>query len=252
MALIHEAMAKIMRSCEAITKDSVNQQQGFKFRSVEATYKALHDLFAEHQVFIAPEVIDHKFIEKTTKSGGLSTHHFLLIRYTFYASDGSSVPMVLMGESADNNDKGCAKACSMAIKNTLFQAFLIPTENTPDPDADTPNLIGRAKKRPYTPEQEEVLAQKLGDKRAEATGKTAPQAPATTGNFEMLKAFKEIKAKLNKLTGTDTAYYNVLGVNGYQKSNEITKREDGRRIYQQLANLCIEIELEKEGVKPNA
>ena len=53
-------------------------------------------------------------------------------------TDGSSVETVNVGEAMDSGDKGFNKAMSIALKYSLLQMFLIPTEEQKDPDATTP------------------------------------------------------------------------------------------------------------------
>jgi len=64
---------------------------------------------------------------------------------------------------------------------------------------------------------------------AVAQRKIAEMQAARSKDFTMLKAFKDIKAKI----GSD-AYYKVLGVNGYAHSNEITDSSKGRSIYREM------------------
>ena len=53
-------------------------------------------------------------------------------------TDGSYVETTNVGEAADSGDKGMNKAMSIALKYSLLQMFLIPTEEQKDPDAVTP------------------------------------------------------------------------------------------------------------------
>lgn len=53
-------------------------------------------------------------------------------------TDGSFVETVNVGEAADSGDKGFNKCMSIALKYSLLQMFLIPTEEQKDPDSTTP------------------------------------------------------------------------------------------------------------------
>lgn len=136
--LIFARMAAILRDTKAIGKDRTNTQQGFKFRGIDDVYASLHSVFSEHGVFIATEVIDDTATERTTARGNALYHHVVKVRFTFYAEDGSSVSAVGLGEAMDSGDKAINKCLSIALKYVLFQAFLIPTEDAKDPDAETP------------------------------------------------------------------------------------------------------------------
>ena len=51
--------------------------------------------------------------------------------------------------------------------------------------------------------------------------KPIPAKPKKYRNFDFLKEMKIIKERLNKATGKDEKYYEILGQAGYVKSNEI-------------------------------
>lgn len=136
--LIYQKMVAILKETKAITKSEKNQQQGFKFRGIDNVMNELHDLFAKNEVFILPEVLEFTTQDRPTKSGGLNTFTRTRIRFRYITSDGSSVETVNVGEAMDSGDKGMNKAMSIALKYSLLQMLLIPTEEQKDPDATTP------------------------------------------------------------------------------------------------------------------
>ena len=131
-------MVAIMRDVDAIKKSKKNQQQGFMFRGIDDMMNSLHDLFAKHGVFIIPEVKGFDVKEKPTKNGGVNYVTHTTIIFKFVAEDGSFVEITNVGEAMDSGDKGMNKTMSIALKYALMQAFLIPTEDIDDPDAETP------------------------------------------------------------------------------------------------------------------
>ena len=133
---IYECMGAIMRDMVAIGKDSINAQQGFKYRSIDAFYNALQPLLAKHGVFTAPEVLDKTRDERTNSKGTVLAFTCLRIKYAFYAPDGSSVSCVVEGEGMDSGDKSSTKAMAVAHKYALLQTFCVPTEEQKDPDAE--------------------------------------------------------------------------------------------------------------------
>lgn len=138
MKNIYQTINAIMEEIEPIGKDSVNKQQGFKYRGIDAVMNALQPLFAKHKLFCLPEVIESKREERASKSGGVLIYSILKTKYTFYAEDGSSVYAVVEGEGMDSADKSTNKALAIAFKYACFQLFCIPTEETsPDPDKET-------------------------------------------------------------------------------------------------------------------
>jgi hypothetical protein len=135
---IFEAMAEVMRDVDAIGKNQKNQQQGFKFRGIDDVYNAVHPILAKHGVFTAPTVLAERTEERQTKSGGSLIYRILTIKYTFYASDGSSFDTTVIGEGMDSGDKGANKAMAVAHKYALLQTLCIPTEDMIDPDSQVP------------------------------------------------------------------------------------------------------------------
>lgn len=135
---IYARMADAMAEIQAVGKESKNKEQGFMFRGIDAVMNELHDILAKHRIFILQELIEATHEPRTTSKGGLQTHHFNKIKYSFTTDDGSSVSVVVIGESADSGDKGANKCMATALKYALTQVFCIPTEDIgepKDPDA---------------------------------------------------------------------------------------------------------------------
>lgn len=159
---IHESMIAVMRDVSAIAKNRKNSAQGYQFRGIDDVYAALHDILAEHGIFTLPEVLDDKHEERTSKSGGLLIYRILKIRYTFMASDGTSVTATVIGEGQDSGDKASNKAMSVAHKYCLLQAFCIPTEDAKDPENDSPDPMPRKEVDPSIAERCKELVRELG------------------------------------------------------------------------------------------
>ena len=135
---IYQAMAKIMRSVEAIKKEKTNTQgSGFKYRGIDDVMNSLHDSFAEASVFITIEVMERLERDRPSKSGGVNIYVTQKIKFTFHAPDGSSVYSVINGTAMDSGDKADNKSLSIGLKYALLQSFLIPTEDMAEADAHT-------------------------------------------------------------------------------------------------------------------
>ena len=89
-------------------------------------------------MFILQDVIEFTTENRPTKSGGLNTFTRAKIRFKYITTDGSFVETINVGEAMDSGDKGMNKAMSIALKYSLLQMFLIPTEEQKDPDAVSP------------------------------------------------------------------------------------------------------------------
>jgi hypothetical protein len=138
---IYKAMCDAMADITSIAKDRSNVQQGFKFRGIDDVYNELHAILAKHQIFTMPEVLEDRTEERTTKNGGNLIYRVLKIKHHFIHSDGSEVCSTVIGEGMDSGDKAANKAMSIGHKYSLFQAFLIPTEDDKDPDGQSHDVV---------------------------------------------------------------------------------------------------------------
>jgi len=136
---IHAALVAVMQDIEAIGKNHNNQQQNFKFRSIDDVYNAVHPIIKKHGIFCAPQVLSDTVDKKelTTKGGSKMLNTGMSVLHKFYAADGSFVEVTTYGEGQDAGDKGAHKAQSMAMKIAYIEMFAIPVEDKPqDRDAD--------------------------------------------------------------------------------------------------------------------
>lgn len=139
---IYAAIAGVINDIGVVSKDKVNKQQGFKYRSVDDVYSVLNPALAKNKVFILPEILDEAREIGTSKSGGRITSVILKMKYTVYAEDGSYIETILKGEAMDTGDKAINKAMAIAYKYLCFQLFCIPVEDMADPDAENHEMAG--------------------------------------------------------------------------------------------------------------
>lgn len=135
---IYQKLAAILRDTGAISKAQKNQQQNFMFRGIDDVMNELHELFAKNEVFVLQEVQGFTTENRPTKNGGTQTYTRATVKFRYVTTDGSCVETVNVGEAMDSGDKGMSKAMSIALKYSLLQMFLIPTEEKKDPDFDAP------------------------------------------------------------------------------------------------------------------
>ena len=57
---IYRAIAGVIEDIGTVGKDKINKQQGFKYRSIDDVYNALHPALAKNKVFIVPEILEHE------------------------------------------------------------------------------------------------------------------------------------------------------------------------------------------------
>lgn len=133
----------LMKELEAVGKNSVNQQQGFKFRGIDTMLNTFKPLFTKHGIVLSVDTIKHEQeIKEVTRSSGkpgVDKHVSLLLKYTFHSiDDGSSISSTVPAEGLDSGDKATTKALSMGLKYALIQTFTVPTEDMDDGDKDSP------------------------------------------------------------------------------------------------------------------
>lgn len=135
--MIYQKMANIMKKVSAISKGRTSQQ-GYKFRGIDEVMNGLHDIFAEEEVFILPWVKEFTTELRQTKNGGIQTYVRATVTHRYITVDGSFVETVTVGEAMDSSDKSMSKAISIALKYSLLQMLLIPTDEPKDPDEFKP------------------------------------------------------------------------------------------------------------------
>lgn len=135
---IYAAIAGVIADCGFVGKDKVNKQQGFKYRSVDDVFNALHPALAKNKVVVVPTVVERKCEEiGRTKNGTAILKVVCKVKYDIFAEDGSHITSIIYGEGMDMGDKATNKAMAIAYKYLCFQVFCIPTEEMTDPDAES-------------------------------------------------------------------------------------------------------------------
>lgn len=147
--LIFKKMSDVMKEIGYIGKDQKNQAQGFKFRGIDQFVNTLYPALTKHGVFMAPECVSetHEIKEVTRSTGktGYDKHVTILMKYHFFAEDGSSVVVgPIPAEGLDSGDKATNKALSAALKYALIQTFSVPTEDMEDGDRVSPEITKEA------------------------------------------------------------------------------------------------------------
>ena len=162
--LIYKKIAAILADSDAIGKDRINNQQGFRFRGIDDVYNSLHPILAKHGVFSTTTVLEDRTEERQSARGGTLIYRILKVQFTFYAEDGSFVQSVVIGEGMDSGDKASNKAMAIAHKYALLQLLAIPTGDAKDPDAESHEVLPKKQSTPQstpqaTPQAEQATTQ---------------------------------------------------------------------------------------------
>lgn len=188
---IFGAIAAVIADVGAVAKDKVNTQQGFKYRSVDDVFNALHPALAKNKVFIVPRILEQQREAAVTKSGSKMTLVICKIKFTFYAEDGSHIESIIIGEGLDTGDKATNKAMAIAYKYACFQVFCIPTEEMVDPDSERPEMADESKKD----------EKKNADKKEKKPEKSLPETEPTAGSEKITQAMLNTIREEQKRTG---------------------------------------------------
>lgn len=148
---IYSAIIGVMADVGAVGKDHKNAQQGFMYRGIDQIYNALQPAMIKNGVFVTPDILQEDREERTNAKGTVIFSCRLKMRFKFFATDGSFVEAVTIGEAIDTGDKATNKAMSIAYKYACFQVFCIPTEEMKDPDAECHEVA------PQQPEQQPLV-----------------------------------------------------------------------------------------------
>jgi len=192
--LIFQKMSKVMSDIGFVGKDQKNLAQGFKFRGIDSFVNALYPALIKHGVFMTPECTSesHEIREVVRGNGkaGADKHVTIMMKYHFYAEDGSSVTVgPVPAEGLDSGDKATNKALSAALKYALIQTFSVPTEDMAEADLDSPEIL--------TSKPTESIIKKV-DKEESVAATTATTTSQETHKTEKPKStFRKLKEESN-------------------------------------------------------
>ena len=237
--MIYGLIAQAMRKVGAIGKDSVNAQQKYKFRGIDAVYNALNPVMSELGLFVCPEILDHRREERETENTydnktkkTILKYSILTIKYTMYAPDGSNVSCVVVGEGMDSGDKASNKAMSVALKYAMFQLLMIPTEEMVDPDGET-HVVTSSARVPAAPKQ---VAQETVAATVNKTDKLPESKPKTVLDYlaeqrkELMRAREVTQAVNNDLWKKQIVALTAAGLVPNKALSQFTQEEAERLV----------------------
>lgn len=180
--MIFKKMSEVMKDVGYVGKNGKNEQQGYKFRGIDAFVNALHPALTKHGVFMIPRCVksssEVKQVTRSNGKPGIDKHVELLMEYDFVCEDGSKITVgPLPSEGLDTGDKATNKALSAALKYALIQTFSIPTEDMAEADLESP-VLGTPQSEKGSPERETTGE----EKRAGFKRQAKKEEQATTEN----------------------------------------------------------------------
>lgn len=150
---------------------------GYTYLTAEKVKKNFGQSLIEAEVNMATEFSE---LTKHEPIGAMSQHWTVKCTMRLYG-DGEYIDYIAYGEAGDSGDKGVNKAQTDAIKQIIFNEFLVADNS--DPDANTSDIevpaVGR-KFTPKTPEQKEELKAKFAESQVKAQPKPEPKKAEET------------------------------------------------------------------------
>jgi len=124
---IYTLLAKVSADIPGIGKNSENTHQNYPYRSIDDIMAGIHDALSKNGVTILPEVdpASIKHVDYETAAGGNMVLVEMLVKFTFYAPDGSSVSATVLGQGSDTGDKSANKAHTAAYKIAVNEVLCI-------------------------------------------------------------------------------------------------------------------------------
>jgi hypothetical protein len=155
IARLYRKIAAVAGGVTSVEKDGQNKDQKYRYATPAGIMSAVKPLLAEQGLAIVPHLVDYAEIDTGQRSSGGKP--FLISRVTmhYHIVDGESGGAIVVPWQAQagtyGDDKGLAKAQTIALRTFLVQLFQIPAE---DPDTDPDRADPRPDDRTtYAPQQ---------------------------------------------------------------------------------------------------
>jgi hypothetical protein len=137
---VYQAIGAVSQalSAQGIGKNRTNTQgAGYKFRGIDDVLNALSSALVASGLVILPRCTERVVQERATKAGGAMFNVTCRVEFDLVSTeDGSKHTVCTYGEAMDSADKATNKAMSAAYKYLALLVFCIPTEASPETDAD--------------------------------------------------------------------------------------------------------------------
>lgn len=209
---LYKKIAAIAGAIEAIEKDGRNKDQGYRYATPAGVMAAVKPLMAAQSLAIVPHLVEFAEIDSGQRAG--SGKPFIINRVSmhYHILDGDSGEELIVpwqgqaGTYAD--DKGLAKAQTIALRTFLIQLFQIPAED-PEHDPDARDARPPQQQAPQRPPAQQRGPARPAPQQAPAQNGTSSAQPAANGsgqkralnNEELIEALRTLWAEERGLGG---------------------------------------------------
>ncbi len=156
-------LAEIMAAIERVPKRGRNEFHQYDYATEADIVATVRTMMAERRIMLIPSVESVDRVQITDKGQALTT---ALMTFTFYDGDShESISRKWAGAGTDKEDKGLYKAMTGAEKYFLMKAFMMPTGDDPEAEAEKPAARQKPQqRRQQMPEEATVKSAKGDDK----------------------------------------------------------------------------------------
>lgn len=192
-AALYRKIAAVAGAIGAVEKDGRNADQKYRYPTPASVMSAVKPLMAEQGLAIVPHLVDFQEIDTGQRAG--SGKPFMLNRVSmhYHLLDGETGEELVVPWQAQagtyGDDKGLAKAQTIALRTFLIQLFQIPAEDPEtDPDArDARPPQSQQRPAPQRPTQQSASYE-------------PPPPPANGNGQKRQRTAEELLARIQELT----------------------------------------------------
>lgn len=132
---IHQRIRLVMEQISNIPKDGQVDHKGGKYRYIshDAVTKALHPLLVDYGIVVLPTI-------ESYKQDGNRTEMLVKVAFINVDQPTDGIVMQSLGYGIDNQDKGPAKALSIAVKMAYLKMFCLETGDPDIEESDTEHV----------------------------------------------------------------------------------------------------------------
>jgi hypothetical protein len=177
---LYRKLAAVAGAIASVEKDGKNKDQGYRYATPAGVMAAIKPHLAEHKLALVPHLVEFSEIDTGMRSG--NGKPFVMNRVTMHyhlldGESGESMVVPWQGQAGTyGDDKGLAKAQTIALRTFLIQLFQIPAE---DPEHDPDHADARAPVRQEAPRRAARAAEYVPA--PEPTPQPAKKAPTPEG-----------------------------------------------------------------------
>jgi ERF superfamily len=154
MGLQAKLFAKILKvasGVEKIEKSGYNKHQNYHYSTEQDLINSVRNLLMENKLIVLTDSETKEVIKlsKPDKNGGVTESLVTVVntRHTFCDTEtGATYPIQSTGAGHDPTDKGVFKGITGAMKYFISKNFLVPTEDDPESDGGTKQVVTAAPK----------------------------------------------------------------------------------------------------------